>query len=57
MISKDASKTFHATKQLVIKLGNAPGVQLSYNGKPLPRFSQDSKTRTLTFTPEGLASR
>lgn len=61
VVFKDVSKSFHATKQLVIRLGNAPGVQLSYNGKPLPRFSQDSqsgtKTRTFIFTPEGLASR
>ena len=57
VVSKDGSKSFHASRQLTIKLGNAPGVQLSYNGKPLPRFSQDSKTRTLTFTPEGLSPR
>ena len=54
MVNKDASKTFHATKELIVKLGNAPGVELSYNGKPLPRFSQDAKTRTLTFTSQGL---
>jgi cytoskeleton protein RodZ len=57
IVSKDGSKSFRAAKELVIKLGNAPGVQLSYNGKPLPRFSQDSKTRTLIFTPEGLSPR
>jgi cytoskeleton protein RodZ len=57
VVSKDDAKSFRATKQLTVKLGNAPGVQLSYNGKPLPRFSQDSKTRTLTFTPEGLSPR
>src|SRR5205807_2396506 len=55
IVSKDATKSFAATKELIVKLGNAPGVELSYNGKPLPRFSQDAKTRTLTFTPQGLA--
>lgn len=57
IVSKDGSKSFRAAKELIVKLGNAPGVQLSYNGKPLPRFSQDSKTRTLTFTPQGLSPR
>jgi cytoskeleton protein RodZ len=54
MVNKDATKTFRASKELIVKLGNAPGVELSYNGKPLPRFSQDAKTRTLTFTTQGL---
>ena len=54
-VEKDATKSFHATKELIVKLGNAPGVELTYNGKPLPRFSQDAKTRTLTFTSQGLA--
>lgn len=55
MVNKDATKSFHATKEMIVKLGNAPAVELSYNGKPLPRFSQDSRTRTLTFTSQGLS--
>lgn len=54
IVNKGDTKSFRASKELVVKLGNAPGVELSYNGKPLPRFSQDSKTRTLTFTSQGL---
>lgn len=57
VVSKDSVKNFRASKELVVRLGNAPGVQLSYNGKPLPRFSQDAKTRTLKFTTEGLSAR
>jgi cytoskeleton protein RodZ len=60
MISKDSAKTFRAGKEMSVKLGNAQGVQLAYNGKALPRFTQDpggSKTRTFLFTPEGLQAR
>jgi cytoskeleton protein RodZ len=56
-LSPSSSKSFRASKELVVKLGNAAGVELSYNGKALPRFSSDAKTKTLTFTPEGLTSR
>ncbi|MCU1311147.1 MAG: hypothetical protein JWO20_2272 [Candidatus Angelobacter sp.] len=56
-LSPSSSKSFRAGKELVVKLGNAGGVELSYNGKPLPRFSSDAKTKTLTFTPDGLSSR
>ncbi len=48
------TRSFRAAKEMVVKLGNAPGVELSYNGKPLPQFPPDQKTRTLTFTPNGL---
>src|SRR6185312_3459488 len=54
IVNKDSTKSFAASKELIVKLGNAPGVELSYNGKPLPRFSQEAKTRTLTFTSQGL---
>jgi hypothetical protein len=61
VITKDSSQSYRAGKQLVVKLGNPSGVQLNYNGKPLPRFEKDSqsatRTRTLNFTPAGLASR
>jgi cytoskeleton protein RodZ len=49
VIAKDSAKEFRALKEMVVKLGNAPGVQLSYNGKALHRLTGDSKTRILTF--------
>jgi cytoskeleton protein RodZ len=57
VITANSNKSFRATKEMVVKLGNASGVELSYNGKPLPRFTSDTKIKTLTFTPEGLSSR
>lgn len=48
------TRSFRAAKEMVVKLGNAPGVEISYNGKILPQFPADQKTRILTFTPDGL---
>jgi cytoskeleton protein RodZ len=48
------NRSFGASKAMVVKLGNAPGVELSYNGKSMPSFPADPKTRTLTFTPDGI---
>ncbi len=53
-ISPGGSRSFRATKQLVLTLGNPAGVEISYNGQTLAPFPADPKTRTLTFTPEGL---
>jgi cytoskeleton protein RodZ len=56
-MSASSNHSFRAEKELVVILGNAPGVELSYNGKPLPRFASDTKTKTLTFTTDGLTTR
>ncbi|HUS19916.1 MAG TPA: RodZ domain-containing protein [Terriglobales bacterium] len=53
-IPASATRSFRAAKQMVLTVGNAPGVEISYNGKPLPQFPADQKTKTLTFTAEGL---
>jgi cytoskeletal protein RodZ len=57
VLAPNSSKSFDANKEIVIKLGNAPGVELAYNGKPLPQFDNAArgKTKTLTFTQQGLA--
>lgn len=52
MLTAQQSKKFFAEKQLVMKLGNAEGVEITRNGKPLPPFAEGTKTQTLTFTPE-----
>lgn len=53
-IAPSTSRSFRATKQMVLTLGNAPGVEISYNGQPLPQSPAEPKMRTLTFTPQGL---
>jgi cytoskeleton protein RodZ len=58
VLAPNSNKSFDANNELVIKLGNAAGVELAYNGKPLPQFdnADRGKTKTLTFTPQGLAA-
>jgi len=48
------SRDFHARRQLVLKTGNAGGVALSLNGKPLPPLGRDKQVKTATFTAEGI---
>jgi cytoskeleton protein RodZ len=57
VLAPNTNKSFDASRELVIKLGNAAGVELAYNGKLLPQFENTAKgtTKTLTFTPQGLA--
>lgn len=55
-LSASSSRSFRAQKELVVKLGNAAGVQISHNGKQLPAFSSDTRTKTLTFSPAGLSA-
>ncbi len=47
-------KSFRARERLVLKVGNLPGVEISYNGKPLEIAATNSNVRTLTFTAQGL---
>jgi cytoskeleton protein RodZ len=56
ILSPSSSRQFRAAKELVVKLGNAGVVELSYNGKLMPAFSPETKTKTLTFTADGLSS-
>jgi cytoskeleton protein RodZ len=56
ILSPSASRQFAAARELVVKLGNAGVVELSYNGKPVPAFSPETKTKTITFTPDGQTS-
>lgn len=56
------SRTFSAGEQqlvragsrIVLVTGNAGGLDVSFNGKPLGAIGNESQVRTLTFTPAGL---
>ena len=39
------------TKSLELKLGNAGGVRIRYNGEDMPAPGQSGQVRTLTFPP------
>lgn len=51
-LAAETQKSFRAAKELVVRLGNAGGVEISYNGKPMSPFGPEVKMKTLTFTPE-----
>ena len=42
-----------ADKQIIITTGNAGGLEMSFNGKPLGAIGSESEARTLMFTPTG----
>jgi len=52
VIPAGSSKSVRAQRRLVLKTGNATGLQMAYNGVPLP--ASKDKIQTLTFTPQGL---
>ena len=54
MKATDQAVSIHAQKRVKLVLGNAGGVEISYNGKPLPQLGPENKTRVVVFTPEGM---
>ena len=52
----NAERTIQAKagKELVLKTGNAAGIEVSYNGKPLGALGKEKEVRTLTFNTDGL---
>jgi len=46
-------KRVRATKEVVIKTGNAAGVEVSYNGRPLPPLGDVNQVATVTLTAGG----
>jgi cytoskeleton protein RodZ len=47
-------RSITAKHQLVLKTGNAGGVEVSYNGKPAAALGTANQVRTVTFTSEGV---
>jgi cytoskeleton protein RodZ len=44
-----------AGKQIILTTGNAGGIDVSFNGRPLGAIGSESEARTLMFTPAGQA--
>ena len=55
ILGQDKQKLIKAGKEIILKTGNAGGLEVSYNGRPLGAIGSESETRTLTFTPQGPA--
>jgi len=49
VIKANMDKSFRTAKQMVVILGNAGAVDMTYNGKLLPSFAPDTKYKQLTF--------
>lgn len=46
--------SYQGIKQIVLLIGNAGGLDLVFNGKPLERFGKSGEVLTLTFTLQGV---
>ena len=53
ILKADKERLFRAAKQIVVKTGNAGGIDVYFNGKPLGAIGNESEARTLMFTPTG----
>ncbi len=49
-----AEKHVRATKKVTIKTGNAAGVEVSFNGQPLPSLGAANTVATVTLTADGV---
>ena len=54
VLAASAEKSVHAEREVVIKTGNAAGVEVFQNDKPLPTLGAENQVKTITFTPEGV---
>lgn len=50
----DKHKKIKAGKTLVLRTGNAGGIEVSFNGRPLGALGNENEPRTLTFNASGL---
>lgn len=54
MLRAADTREVRATKSVVLRMGNAAGVEVSYNNKAMPPLGHVGEVKTVVFTPEGL---
>jgi cytoskeleton protein RodZ len=54
VLTADKKKLVKAGKQVVLRTGNAGGIDVSFNGRPLGSIGNENEPRTLTFNATGL---
>jgi cytoskeleton protein RodZ len=54
VLAADKHKRVKAGKILVLRTGNAGGIEVSFNGRPLGALGNENEPRTLTFNAAGL---
>ena len=53
-LNASKERSIQADKELVLKTGNAAGLDVSYNGKPIGILGKEKEVRTITFNTAGL---
>lgn len=54
VLAADKQKKIKAGKSVVLRTGNAGGIEVSFNGRPLGALGNENEPRTLTFNASGL---
>jgi cytoskeleton protein RodZ len=54
VIPAGQERTIHARQELVLRTGNAGGIEVAHNGIAIPTFGQAGEVKTLTFNARGL---
>lgn len=54
VLAADKHKKVKAGKSLILRTGNAGGIEVSFNGRPLGALGNENEPRTLTFNASGL---
>ena len=54
VLTADKQKNIKAGKSLILRTGNAGGIEVSFNGRPLGALGNENEPRTLTFNASGL---
>jgi cytoskeleton protein RodZ len=54
LMEANKERSVKAGKELVLRVGNAAGIEVSYQGKSLGPLGEEGKPRTLTFNAAGL---
>lgn len=55
ILRADKQRFVRAARQIVLKTGNAGGIDVYFNGKAMGAIGNESEARTLMFTPTGAA--
>jgi hypothetical protein len=53
ILSAGEEKSARAAKEITLTVGNAAGVEVSFNGAQQETLGEEGTVRTVTFTPQG----
>ena len=54
MVPAGQQRVIHARDKVVVKTGNAAGIELAYNGVAIPAIGLSGEVKTVTFNSKGL---